>query len=59
MGLPTICQTTDQIAHIFSQLKTHEIDALSWDVTQALAEALTSIELLLDYLAQQIFDQQL
>ncbi|MDN5664967.1 MAG: Hpt domain-containing protein [Psychrobacter sp.] len=59
MGLPTICQTTDQIAHIFSQLKTHEIDALSWDVTQALAEALTSIELLLDYLAQQVFDQQL
>lgn len=59
MGLPSIRQTTDKIADIFGQLSTHEIEILSWDVTEALAEGLTSIELLLDYLAQQVFDQPL
>lgn len=59
MGLPAIRQTIEDLASIFAQLVTHQIEALSWDVTQALAEGLTSIELLLDYLAQQVFDQQL
>ena len=59
MGLPVICQTIEDLASIFTQLVTHQIEVLSWDVTQALAEGLTSIELLLDYLAQQVFDQQL
>lgn len=61
MGLPEIGQTTDKIADIFEQLSTHKINVLSWDVTEALAEGLTSIELLLDYLAQQVqvFDQSL
>ncbi|SLJ85580.1 Hpt domain-containing protein [Psychrobacter sp. DAB_AL43B] len=59
MGLPSIGQATDKIADIFVQIHTHGIEALSWDVTQALAEGLTSIELLLDYLAQQFFDQSL
>ncbi|MDN3397544.1 Hpt domain-containing protein [Psychrobacter sp. APC 3426] len=59
MGLPTISQAIENVASIFTRLATHEIDTLSWDVTQALAKALTSIELLLDYLAQQVFDQQL
>ncbi|WP_296245900.1 MULTISPECIES: Hpt domain-containing protein [unclassified Psychrobacter] len=59
MGLPSIRQATNKIADIFDQLNTHEIEILSWDVTQALAEGLTSIELLLDYLAQQVFDQPL
>ncbi|MGE6361151.1 Hpt domain-containing protein [Psychrobacter glacincola] len=59
MGLPSIRQTMNDMASIFTQLTIHEIDVLSWDVTQALAEGLTSIELLLDYLAQQVFDQQL
>ena len=61
MGLPEIGQATDKIADIFEQLSTHEINVLSWDVTEALAEGLTSIELLLDYLAQQVqvFDQSL
>ena len=59
MGLPAIRQNMNDMASIFTQLTIHEIDVLSWDVTQALAEGLTSIELLLDYLAQQVFDQQL
>ena len=59
MGLPAIRQTMNDMASIFTQLSIHEIDVLGWNVTQALAEGLTSIELLLDYLAQQVFDQQL
>lgn len=59
MGLPAIRQTIENLAGVFKQLITHQIDTLSWDITQALAEGLTSIELLLDYLAQQVFDQQL
>ena len=58
MGLPTVRQTIEGMASIFRQLVTHDIKALSWDITQALAEALTSIELLLDYLAQQVFDEK-
>ena len=59
MSLSSIRQATDNIADIFEQLTTHDIAVLSWDVTEALAEGLTSIELLLDYLAQQVFDQPL
>ena len=59
MGLPEIRETIDAMASIFTTLVDHEVEVLSWDVTQALAEGLTSIELLLDYLAQQVFDQQL
>ena len=59
MGLPLVGDATDKIADIFRQVNTHKIEVLSWDITQALAESLTSIELLLDYLAQQFFDQSL
>ncbi|MBB3106978.1 chemosensory pili system protein ChpA (sensor histidine kinase/response regulator) [Psychrobacter luti] len=59
MGLPSIRYATDKIADIFDQLNTHEVNVLSWDVTEAVAEGLTSIELLLDYLAQQVFNQPL
>ena len=59
MSLSSIRQATDKIANIFDQLTTHDVAVLSWDVTEALAEGLTSIELLLDYLAQQVFDQPL
>ncbi|WP_457857464.1 Hpt domain-containing protein [Psychrobacter pulmonis] len=59
MSLSSIRQATDNIANIFDQLTTHDVAVLSWDVTEALAEGLTSIELLLDYLAQQVFDQLL
>lgn len=57
MGLPIVRQTIEDMASIFTQLVAYNIEVLSWDVTQALAEALTSIELLLDYLAQQVFDE--
>ena len=59
MSLSSIRQATDKMANIFDQLTTHDVAVLSWDVTEALAEGLTSIELLLDYLAQQVFDQLL
>ena len=59
MGLPTVCQATDSMATVFAQLTAHDIRTLNWELTQALAEGLTAIELLLDCLAQQIFDQQL
>ncbi len=59
MSLSSIRQATDKIANIFDQLTTHDVAVLSWDVTEALAEGLTSIELLLDYLAQQVFNQAL
>lgn len=59
MGLPSVREATDAIANLFVQLTTHDVNVLSWNVTQALAEGLTSIELLLDYLAQQVFDQPL
>ena len=59
MGLPVIRQTIEDIGSIFARLNTHQITTPSWSLVQALAESLTSIELLLDYLAQQVFDQQL
>ena len=59
MGLPLISDATNKIADIFTQINTHKIEVLSWDITQTLAESLTSIELLLDYLAQQFLDQSL
>ncbi|MGE6475513.1 Hpt domain-containing protein [Psychrobacter sp. NPDC078631] len=59
MGLPVIRQTIEDIGSIFERLNTHQITTPSWSLVQALAESLTSIELLLDYLAQQVFDQQL
>ena len=59
MGVPEVRETINMLSNIFTQLVDHEIEALSWDVTQAVAEGLTSIELLLDYLAQQVFDQKL
>ena len=59
MGLPSVREATDAIANLFVQLRTHDVNVLSWSVTQALAEGLTCIELLLDYLAQQVFDQPL
>ncbi len=59
MGLNSVRQITDKLGEIFIQLEAYKVKTLSWKITQALAESLTSIELLLDYLAQQIFDQSL
>ncbi|WP_201533387.1 Hpt domain-containing protein [Psychrobacter immobilis] len=59
MGLSEVSQTINDMASVFTQLVTHKVEALSWNITQAVAEALTSLELLLDCLAQQVFDQKL
>ena len=59
MGLPSIRPVTDQLGQLFSELEAHKIQTLSWDLTQSLAHSLSSFELLLDGLAQQIFDQQI
>ncbi|MFK3916966.1 Hpt domain-containing protein [Psychrobacter sp. NPDC078501] len=59
MELPEIRHTIDDIGSLFTQLTARNITTPSWNLVQALAESLTSIELLLDYLAQQVFDQQL
>ncbi|WP_114701585.1 Hpt domain-containing protein [Psychrobacter proteolyticus] len=59
IGLPDVRQTIDDISSIFVQLNVHKVQVKSWDLVQALAESLTSVELLLDYLAQQVFDQHL
>ena len=59
MGLLEVRQVTDKLGALFAQLAANDISALSWNLTQALADGLSSIELLLDYLAQQVFDQPL
>ncbi len=59
MGLTEVCKVTEKMADLFTQLIAHDIKTLGWNLTQALAESMTSVELLLDYLAQQVFDQQL
>lgn len=59
MGLSAVRQVTDKLGASLSQLVAHNIQMPSWELTQALAEGLSAIELLLDYLAQQVFDQSL
>ncbi|TXD96400.1 response regulator [Psychrobacter frigidicola] len=59
MGLSDVRHVTDKIGSLFVQLETNDIKGLSWNLTQALADGLSSIELLLDHLAQQVFDQPL
>jgi chemosensory pili system protein ChpA (sensor histidine kinase/response regulator) len=59
MDLPAVRQVTDKVGVLFSQLLVNDVKALSWNLTQALADGLSAIELLLDYLAQQVFDQPL
>lgn len=58
MGLSTIRAVTDKLGELVAQLS--EQDHLpAWFVIQAMADSLSAIELLLDRLAQQVFDQQL
>ncbi|ALF59415.1 Hpt domain-containing protein [Psychrobacter urativorans] len=59
MGLLEVRQVTDKLGVLFAQLAANDIKVLSWNLIQALADGLSSIELLLDYLAQQVFDQPL
>ncbi|WP_201616291.1 Hpt domain-containing protein [Psychrobacter urativorans] len=59
MGLTAAREVTNKISLLFAQIEACDISALGWGLTQALADGLSSIELLLDYLAQQVFDQPL
>ncbi len=59
MGLGSVRAVSDKLAELFKSLETHEIQRLSKELVQALAQGVASIELLLDYLAQQVLDQQL
>ena len=59
MGLSSMREVSDKLGELFAKLETHKIKSISWNLTQALAESVTAIELLLDYLAQQVFDRSL
>lgn len=59
MGLPDVQQVVDKIGSLFDQISEHNIQVLGWQLTQALADGLSSIELLLEYLGQQVFDHAL
>lgn len=59
MRLPSVRAITDGLGDVFAELAAHQVDAINWRLTQALAESLTAVELLLDYLAQQVFDHAL
>ena len=59
MGLPSIRKVSDRLGDLFVKLETNKIKKISWKLTQSLAESVTAIELLLDYLAQQVFDRSL
>ncbi|GAA0317091.1 Hpt domain-containing protein [Psychrobacter aestuarii] len=59
MGLPEARAVTDNIASLFTQIIAHDLHTLGWKLTQSLAEGLSAIELLLDYLAQQVLDAPL
>ena len=57
--LHEVADVSAQIAKLFAQLKAAELTKLHWPLVNAIAESLASLELFLDYLAQQVFDQNL
>ncbi|MEN2750106.1 Hpt domain-containing protein [Psychrobacter sp. FBL11] len=59
MGLTSVQTVSDKLAKVFAKLETHKVKNISWNLTQSLAESVTALELLLDYLAQQVFDRSL
>lgn len=59
MGLAAIRPLTDKLGALMAQLSEKEVKSPNWPLIQALADSLSAIELLLDYLAQQVFDQSL
>ena len=59
MGLPTAKDTVAKLSTLFAKIIDHNINTLGWNLTQSLAEGLSAIELLLDHLAQQVFDAPL
>ncbi len=59
MGLESIRPLTDKLGELIATLAEKEVKPINWQLTQALADSLSAIELILDYLAQQVFDQNL
>ena len=59
MGLPSIREVSDKLGELFVKLETHNIKDISWKLVQSLADSITALELLLDHLAQQVFDRSL
>ena len=59
LGLPDIQSIIDKIAAIFEQIMDHAFKELGWQLTQALAESLSAIDLLLENLTLHIIDQSL
>ena len=59
LGLPDIQSIIDKIAAIFEQIMDHAFKELGWQLTQALAEGLSAIDLLLEHLTLHIIDQSL
>lgn len=57
--LHEVATVSTQIGRLFVRLKQADLDPLHWPLVNAIAEILASLELFLDYLAQQVFDQDL
>ncbi|CAM4014740.1 Hpt domain-containing protein [Psychrobacter arenosus] len=55
--LHDVATVSSQIGELFSRLKAADLATLAWPLVKAIAEILASLELFLDYLAQQVFDQ--
>src|SRR5699024_5455372 len=50
LRLPDLQSVVDKIAAIFEQIATHAFKELGWQLTQALAEGLSAVDLLLEHL---------
>ena len=59
LRLPDLQSVVDKIAAIFEQIAAHAFKELGWQLTQALAEGLSAIDLLLEHLTLHIIDQSL
>lgn len=59
MGLHDVSDISRQVGELFKRLKAADINTMSWRLINTLAETLVSLELFLDYLAQQVFDESL
>ena len=55
--LHDVATVSTQIGELFARLKEADLTTLHWPLVKAIAEILASLELFLDYLAQQVFDQ--
>ncbi|MDO5768901.1 MAG: Hpt domain-containing protein [Psychrobacter sp.] len=59
MGLADVSEISRNIGGLFERLRASDVNSMSWRLINTLAETLASLELFLDYLAQQVFDESL